>query len=73
MGRVVVDDDVQLHPGVGLRDLFEELQELFVAVPRVAGVGHLAGRDLQRREQRGRAVPATGNGRRMVGGPPTLC
>ena len=42
---------------VGLRDLLEEPQELLVPVPGVAGVGDLAGGDLQRGEQRGGAVP----------------
>ena len=57
VGGVVVDHDVQLAPRVGLRDLLEEAQELLVPVPRVAGVGHLAGGHLQRREQRRGAVP----------------
>jgi hypothetical protein len=57
VGGVVVDDDVQLPTRIGLRDLLEECEELFVAVPRVAGVGHFPGRDLQRGEQRGGAVP----------------
>ena len=43
-------------PRVGLGDLLEEAQELLVAVPRVAGVGDLAGGDLQRGEQGGGAV-----------------
>ena len=43
-------------PRVGLRDLLEEPQELLVPVPRVAGVGDLAGGDLQCGEQRGGAV-----------------
>jgi hypothetical protein len=49
--------DVQLAPWVGLRDLHEELQELLVAMPRVAGVGHLASGNLRRREQGCGAVP----------------
>ena len=49
---VVVADDVQLDARVGLRDEFEEVQELDVGVPVVAAVGDLAGRELQRREQR---------------------
>jgi hypothetical protein len=48
---------VQLAPGVGLRDLLEEAQELLVPVPIEAGIDHLAGGDLQRREQGGGAVP----------------
>jgi hypothetical protein len=47
----VVAYDVQLAPWVGLRDLLEELQELLVAMPRVAGVGHLASGNFRRREQ----------------------
>jgi hypothetical protein len=54
---VVIDHDVQLRARVGLGDLLEELEELGVAVPRVAGVGHLAGGDLQGGEQGGGAVP----------------
>jgi len=57
VGAVVVADDVQLHPGVGLGDLFEEGQELFVGVSLIAGVrADSAGRDLQRGEQGGGAV-----------------
>src|SRR5881227_3239065 len=40
---VVVADDMQRHPGISLRDLLEERQELLVPVLRVAGAGHLAG------------------------------
>jgi hypothetical protein len=47
---------VQRHPRVGLRDLLEELEELLVAVTLEAGLGDLAGSDLERGEQRGRAV-----------------
>jgi hypothetical protein len=36
---VVVGDDVQLDPGVCLRDELEEVQELGVGVSLVAGVG----------------------------------
>ena len=57
VGGVVVHHDVQLAARVGLGDLLEEAQELVVAVPRVAGVGDLAGRDLQGGEQGGGAVP----------------
>jgi len=39
VGGVVVDHDVQLATRMGLRDVFEETQELLVPVPRVAGVG----------------------------------
>ena len=51
VGGVVVADDVKSLARVGLGDLLEEAQELLVAVPGVAGVGHLAGRHLQRGEQ----------------------
>jgi len=44
VGGVVVDDDVQLPTRIGLRDLLEECEELFVAVPRIAGVSHFPGR-----------------------------
>jgi len=47
LGRVVVDYDVQPVTGVGLRDLFEEAEEFFVAVQRVAGVRDLTAGDLQ--------------------------
>ena len=57
MGGVVVDHDVQLAPRVGLGDVLEERQEFLVAMPRVAGVGHLAGGDLECGEQGGGAVP----------------
>jgi hypothetical protein len=55
---------MQLTVGVGLGDLFEEAQELPVPVPRPGRGGDLAGGDLQRREQRGGAVPAV-----VVGAP----
>jgi hypothetical protein len=42
---------------VGLGHLFEEAQELLVPVPRQAGLGDLAGGNLERGEQGGRAVP----------------
>jgi hypothetical protein len=57
VGGVVVGHHVHLDPGVGAGDLFEERQELGVGVPVVAGVGDLAGGDLQGREQGGGAVP----------------
>ena len=57
VGGVVVADHVQLDAGVGGGDLLEELQELLVAVPGVAGVGDLAGGDVQGGEQAGDAVP----------------
>ena len=53
---VVVAHHVQLAARVFLGDLLEELQELGVAVPVVAGVGDLAGGDFQGGEQRGGAV-----------------
>jgi diadenosine tetraphosphate (Ap4A) HIT family hydrolase len=56
VGVVVVDDDVQLAAGVGLGDLLQEVAELGLAVPVVARVGDLAGRDLESGEQRGGAV-----------------
>lgn len=39
VGGVVVADDTQPHPGMGLGDQLEEGQELGVGVPRVAGIG----------------------------------
>jgi hypothetical protein len=56
VGGVVVTDDMQLLPGVSLGDLFQEAQELLVAVAGIADVGHLASGDLQRGEQRGGGV-----------------
>src|SRR6476659_9049094 len=56
VGGVVVADDVQPPPRVGLGDLLEETQELLVAVPGLAGVDDLAGGHLQGGEQRGGAV-----------------
>src|SRR6195952_5065243 len=41
VGGVVVGDHVQRHPGIGLGDLLEELEELLVAVTLEAGVGDL--------------------------------
>ena len=61
---VVVHHQVQLAVGIGLRDLLEEPQELLVPMPWLRPGGHLAGGDLQRREQRGGAVPAV-----VVGAP----
>src|SRR5258706_10151081 len=57
VGGVVVADDVQFLAGVGGGGLFEEAQELLVAVPGVAGVGDLAGGGVERGEQAGDAVP----------------
>jgi len=56
VGGVVVGDHVQADPGVGLGHQLEEVQELGVGVPVIAGVGHCAGGDLQRREQARSAV-----------------
>ena len=56
VGVVVVEHDVQPAARVGLRDQFEEVQELGLAVTLVAAVGDLAGGDLQRGEQRRGAV-----------------
>ena len=56
VGGIVVDYQVQPATRVGLRDLLEELEELLVAVPRVAGVGDSPGSNLQGREQGGGAV-----------------
>ena len=57
VGGVVVHHHVQLPARIGGGDLFQEVQELLVAVPLGAGVGDLAGGHLQRGEQRGGAVP----------------
>jgi hypothetical protein len=46
VGVVVVQHDVELATWVGLGDLLEEVEELGLAVPVVALVGHLAGGDL---------------------------
>jgi len=57
VGGVVVHDQVQLALGVGAGDLLEEPQELLMPVPRPAGRGDLAGRDLQGGEQGAGPVP----------------
>jgi hypothetical protein len=57
VGGVVVDHHVQLAAGIGGGDLAEEGAELLVAVSLGAGVGDPPGGHLQRREQRGGAVP----------------
>ncbi len=58
MCRVVVHDDVDIEVGRHLRvDLLEEVQKLGGAMPLVAFADHEAGGDVERREQRGRAVP----------------
>jgi hypothetical protein len=57
VGGVVVHHQVQLGVGVGAGDLFQEGQELLVAMPGLAGAGHGAGGDLQGGEQGGGAVP----------------
>src|SRR4029450_2108782 len=56
VGAVVVEHEVQLPPRIGPGDLFAEGQELDVAVPVKAAVGHLAGGHLQGGKQRGGAV-----------------
>jgi hypothetical protein len=56
VGGVVVGDDVQLDAGVSAGGLLQELQELFVPVAGITGIGDLAGGDLQGGEQRGGAV-----------------
>ena len=56
VGGVVIGHDVQLDPGVGLGHELEEVQELRVGVPLVAGIGDLAGSHLQGREQARGAV-----------------
>jgi hypothetical protein len=53
---VVVEHDVQPAARVGVRDAFEEIEELGLAVSVIAAVGDRAGRDLQSGEQRGGAV-----------------
>src|SRR4051794_7381716 len=57
VGGVVVDHHVQPASRIGGRHLLQEAEELLMAVPLGAGLGHLAGRDLERGEQRGGAVP----------------
>lgn len=51
VGVVVVEHDVQSPARVGARDELEEVQELGLAVPVIAAVGDLPGRDLQRGEK----------------------
>ena len=57
VGGVIVQHQVQLAVGVGPRDVLEEGQGLLVRVPVIAHPGDPPGRDLQRREQCGGAVP----------------
>ena len=60
VGGVVVHDQVDLGAvagvGVGPGQVFQEAQELLVAVPVLADPGDLAGGDLERGEQGGGAV-----------------
>ena len=65
VGGVVVHDQMDIEVGrhAGL-DLVEELPELAGAVLRVATADHRAGGDVQRREERGGAVPGV-----VVGAP----
>jgi hypothetical protein len=46
VGGVVVGDQVQLPIRIGAAQVFEECQELLVAMPRFALPGDLAGGDL---------------------------
>jgi hypothetical protein len=64
---VVVAHDLQFLSRAGGGDLLQEPQKLLAAVPGVAGVGHLAGGDLQGSEQAGRALPGV-----VVGLPPGM-
>ena len=50
------DEIVFTDPPIALGDVLEEVQELLLPVPRVAGVGDLSGRDFERGEQRGDAM-----------------
>ena len=67
LGVVVVDDDVQLAAGVGVGDLLQEVAELGLALPFVARVGDLAGRNLESGQQGGGAVALVVVGR-LLGG-----
>jgi hypothetical protein len=69
MGRVVVAQDRQLGAGVGGGYLLEELQEFLVAVPGIAGVGHLAGGGVAGGEQAGDAHAGYSRGSAVRGTP----
>ncbi len=56
VGCIVIHDQMQFLVGLGPRNVFEEPQKLLPAVPRPGDSGDLAGGDLQRCEQRRRAV-----------------
>jgi hypothetical protein len=49
VGGVVVTHNMQRNLWVLFCDSFEELAELLMTVTRIAGINHLASRDLQRR------------------------
>lgn len=55
---VVVAGHVQVHVRAGGGDLLEELEELLVPAPGVAGIGHSSGGDVEGGEQAG--GPVTG-------------
>ena len=75
MGRVVVHDDVDIEIGgnVGFY-VVEELAEFLAAVTAEAPADHLAGGDVEGREQRGRAVALVivGSPFRLSGTPATV-
>jgi hypothetical protein len=56
----VRQDDMQPLPRIGLGDLLQEAEELLMTVPRIAGIGHLAGRDLERDLSVGAVRPGGG-------------
>lgn len=55
-GGEVVHHQMQLLIRIRPRHMFEKHEKLLVTVPRSANSGHLAGRNLQRREQCGGAA-----------------
>ena len=58
MGPVVVHDDVDITGRRQLRgEPLEEFQKFLMAMPSMTLADHLPGRDIQRRKERGGAVP----------------
>jgi len=62
MRVVVVEHDAEFILGIALRDFFEEIEELGLAVPVVAAVGDFASSDFQGRKQRCCPVALVGVG-----------
>ncbi len=52
----VVDHEVQMPFRLGLGDDLEDLEELHLTMPRIAGIGHVSSRDLKCGQQDGGAL-----------------